>query len=302
VPTNTSVAITFSAPVQLASLAGRIAVDGWNGRAYAWTPSAVGNRVTLAFARPFLPGETIRVALKAGIRGAGTELPNGFGWQFQVEATRGSATFVENSVPSLYGTNRFVALGDLDGDGDVDAFVVSGDFETGVTLMFNDGRGVFTAQAVGQPGLRTRVVLGDLDRDGDTDALTIGGSTFERWLNNGAGTFTVTRHASPLFTDFIDLGDLDADGDLDVFAVGSDLTGDEPRSFVWTWSNDGAANFNISEPTLTLWTGVDGALGDLNGDGALDAYLVGSRGDQVWFNDGSGHFTLGAQALERACC
>lgn len=296
VPTNSEVAITFSAPVQIASLTDRLVFHGSHGRAYPWTASANGNTVTLTFARPFLPGEAIQAIVNPGIRGVGPlELAYGMTWQFEVAAPRGSASFVENQVPSPFVANRFVALGDLDNNGVLDAFVVSGDFATGVTLLFNGS----TQQVVGETGLRTRVVLGDLDRDGDVDALTIGGSTFERWLNNGAGTFTSTPHASPFFTEFIDLGDLDGDGDLDAFAVGSDLTSDEPRSFVWTWSNDGAGNFSMSAPVPTFWTGVDGALGDLNGDGALDVYLVGWQGDQVWFNDGAGEFTPGAQGLER---
>jgi hypothetical protein len=39
------------------------------------------------------------------------------------------------------------------------------------------------------------------------------------------------------------------------------------------------------------------ALGDLNGDGFLDA-VVGNRGpDEIWLNDGQGNFTLDEQTL-----
>ncbi|MFT5327613.1 MAG: hypothetical protein ACI8P0_005505 [Planctomycetaceae bacterium] len=60
------------------------------------------------------------------------------------------------------------ALGDLDGDGDLDVFVAGGGTDNRV--LINDGFGGF--QDSGQPaGLSGRdVALGDLDGDGDLDA------------------------------------------------------------------------------------------------------------------------------------
>ena len=63
-----------------------------------------------------------------------------------------------------------VALGDLDGDGDLDAMV--GNYGQPNTVWTNDGNGTFTnsGQALGN-GYSWSVALGDLDGDGDLDAM-----------------------------------------------------------------------------------------------------------------------------------
>ena len=44
----------------------------------------------------------------------------------------------------------------------------------------------------------------------------------------------------------------------------------------------------------------DVALGDVDGDGDLDAYLVDASGGygHIWLNDGTGHFTDSGQSLD----
>src|SRR5262245_9036713 len=83
---------------------------------------------------------------------------------------RGSGPFV-NSGQSLAGeTGNDVALGDLDNDGDRDAFVAN-DFSTfgneANQVWVNDGQGVFTAGQTLGTSDGNAVALGDLD--GDTD-------------------------------------------------------------------------------------------------------------------------------------
>jgi hypothetical protein len=68
-----------------------------------------------------------------------------------------------------------LALGDIDGDGDLD-LLSSDSGSNKVSLCLNDGQGVFTPQASpAEPivgSLPTSVVLSDLDGDGDLDLLT----------------------------------------------------------------------------------------------------------------------------------
>jgi len=61
-----------------------------------------------------------------------------------------------------------VALGDIDGDGDLD--VVSANSDQGNRIYLNDGQGNFTDsnQALGDRDCRS-VVLADVDNDGDLD-------------------------------------------------------------------------------------------------------------------------------------
>jgi len=84
------------------------------------------------------------------------------------------------------------------------------------------------------------------------------------------------------------LGDLDADGHLDVVIPNGDHDASHPtRMFM----NDGTGQFTDSgqELVLTKWASV--ALGDLNRDGYLDAFVTNfGLPDQVWLNDGTGHF------------
>ena len=63
-----------------------------------------------------------------------------------------------------------VALGDVDGDGDLDAFVANSNQANRVWL--NDGSGTFTdsGQSLGDSS-SWAVALGDLDGDGDLDAF-----------------------------------------------------------------------------------------------------------------------------------
>ena len=65
-----------------------------------------------------------------------------------------------------------VALGDVDGDGDLDAFTAVNS-QISNRLFLNDGTGVFTdsGQEIGQVGGNVDVELGDVDADGDLDAV-----------------------------------------------------------------------------------------------------------------------------------
>jgi len=85
-----------------------------------------------------------------------------------------------------------VALGDVDGDGDLDA-VDASPGSPGSRVWRNDGGGTFTdsGQSLGNqfsPG----VSLGDVDGDGDLDAFMANGWMIpsQVWLNDGSGTFT----------------------------------------------------------------------------------------------------------------
>ena len=112
-------------------------------------------------------------------------------------------------------------LGDLDGDGDLDAFVGCGGSEPD-RVWLNDSTGQFEDSGQTLGGTYTATVsLGDIDGDGDLDAF-VGGreDTVDGvlWLNDGNGRFFRSSqdfghayHGA--------LADLDGDGDLDLFAA-----------------------------------------------------------------------------------
>jgi Lamin Tail Domain/FG-GAP-like repeat/Bacterial Ig-like domain len=204
--------------------------------------------------------------------------------------TNGQPAFTSNSIPSL-GSTAGVALGDLDGDGDLDAFTANYDGLPELVYL-NDGSGNFTIGSTLGGKNSLGVALGDLDGDGDLDAIvstdsSVNGFYSDIYLNNGNGTFasggTVSENVrgSP----DVALGDLDGDGDLDAILANTSTAAEE------VCLNNGDATFSVSE-FGGGWS-TDVALGDLDGDGDLDAFIINENDepDDVYLNNGSGAFT-----------
>ncbi len=185
-----------------------------------------------------------------------------------------------------------VALGDLDGDGDLDAFVANGSQgEQTNAVLVNDGAGNFAIKEQ-DLGFGMGVALGDLDGDGDLDALVTDWNTPAGiWLNAGdgkfrdSGQFLINGEASGSA-----LGDLDGDGDLDIY-----LAQDGANS---VWLNDGTGIFYDTSQRLGEAITDDVYLGDFDGDENLDA-LVGGWDEhaRLWLNDGYGDFADSGQNL-----
>ncbi len=189
------------------------------------------------------------------------------------------------------GNSEAAALGDLDGDDDLDAFLANsghldefGDMVEfdGNEVWFNDGQGAFTDSQQQLGSQRSyAVAVGDLDGDGDLDAFVGNRGPDEIWWNDGQGQFTQDeqRFGDDL-TRYVYLADLDQDADLDVF-LGSDRRG-------VIWLNDGRGQFSQSDQHLNYSGRHALTLGDVNGDGAIDVVAGKLTGAIVWLNDGAG--------------
>ncbi|MEC8560623.1 MAG: FG-GAP-like repeat-containing protein, partial [Planctomycetota bacterium] len=96
----------------------------------------------------------------------------------------GAGTFTDSGQAFGKSSSYSVALGDLDGDGDLDAVVAN--FGAPNTVWTNDGTGTFTdsEQVLGN-GQSYSVALGDLDGDGDLDAKVANSSEANAvWTND----------------------------------------------------------------------------------------------------------------------
>jgi hypothetical protein len=208
----------------------------------------------------------------------------------------GSGSFsAQPTTPTFGGRNSIaIDLGDLDGDGDLDAVVanIGSDPES---VWLNNGAGIFTSHPITptfEAGEATDITLGDLDGDADLDAvIATYNQTESVWINNGIGGFS-PNPAQPTFGSgysyAVALGDIDSDGDLD--AVFANYIGQAEH----VWVNDGQGVFSPHPVKSTFGGGysLDIALGDLDGDGDLDAAVVNGLdgAETVWLNDGSGIF------------
>jgi hypothetical protein len=192
------------------------------------------------------------------------------------------AIFVDTGQ-SLGGTNtNAVVAGLLDGDDDLDVFAANG----GANIVWlNDGNAQFTdnGQLLGSASSQD-IALADLDDDNDIDAVVANDSSPNQvWLNDGFGNFTAGQTMIGNQTRGVAVRDLDMDMDQDIFFVnegGSDEV----------WFNDGTGNFTNTGQSLDANAGFDLDLGDLDGDGDLDAFVANGSAsnypDTVWINQG----------------
>jgi hypothetical protein len=294
-PVDASVSVTYDqdmnpATVNPQTFAVHARQTGW----LTETLSVNSGTITLDPVNPFHVGELVQASATTGLHSLGGEAPlEPTVWQFNTAPWGGNAYFHPAQSWANAG-NRDAALGDLDGDGDLDA--VTSRCDEWITVLHNDGSASFTqAQQIALPvaSCILAVRLGDLDGDGDLDAFLVNynGTSEDRiLLNNGDGTFSLSSEIVPsIYNVYGELGDLDGDGDLDVIVTAGGF--DQGR--IRTWMNDGAGGFTLGSEFDTGYEHTGVALGDLDGDGDLDALSTGWYGtyNKVWLNDGTGAFS-----------
>lgn len=220
-----------------------------------------------------------------------------------------SVNFVDSGqelVPDVNDDHPYLSadaeLADVDGDGDLDALVLSHRSYGVVDLWLNDGIGRFRDSGVRIGGgfYVWDFSIDDLDGDGDLDVLLEfpggGGGKYPEgypcvWLNDGSGGFSSTGQLFQHLRHWA-VGDIDNDGDVDAVTLLT-VPRTNIRSGFSTWYNDGTAHFTMSDDSFgsgSRYANLE--LGDLDGDGDLDAILISSIWGpaEVWFNDGQGLF------------
>ncbi len=207
------------------------------------------------------------------------------------------------NIPAVFAVTTGVALGDVDGDGDLDAYVGTAASAAGTAgqdhLFRNGGAAVFTDVTTASlpvvVDFTLAVALGDVDVDGDLDAFVANAGQNRLHLNGGTGTFTDvtgTNLPSLLGTSrAVSLGDVDGDGDLDAFIGRYGSGGDQNRLYL----NSGAGIYtDATAANLPALLGITLAvsLGDVDVDGDLDAWIGNwQQQNRLYENGGTGIFT-----------
>ena len=200
----------------------------------------------------------------------------GFGW-VRVLLGRGDGAFSTTPEYPIGGEAGMSALGDLDGDGVLDLATANGT----ASVLLGKGDGSFAPHRdFATTEASYAISLGDLNGDGRLDLVTAtpSGDAVSVLLNQGEGLFvTKGDYATDKQPASLALGDLNGDGILDVVTANNDSNQPHWRSSmsVLLGTGDGSFAPHVDYPTGTISFAV--ALGDLNGDGKLDA-VVGNFG------------------------
>ncbi|MBZ5701418.1 MAG: FG-GAP-like repeat-containing protein [Acidobacteriia bacterium] len=230
-----------------------------------------------------------------------------------IQKTAYSTDFARSSLVPLFGPS--VAVGDYDGDGLPDLYVVN---PAGTNHLFhNNGDGTFTdvteKSGVAGPGASLSAAFADYDNSGKSSLFVAGLGGVRLYRNNGDGTFTdqTQKAGLPAAPGELDtsavLFDADNDGFLDLLVTAYTDLNSPPQKEAFLFPDDfagAAVRFyrNNGDGTFTEMTraaGLASASGrvrkalfaDFNNDGFQDLLFVRDDGPPLLYTgQGEGKF------------
>jgi hypothetical protein len=203
------------------------------------------------------------------------------GWLENLDG-RGQSMLLHPVETSFTGDAWATAVGDLDGDGDLDII--------GDERVYLQQDGTWEPQDLNQGGELYLVEAADVDGDGDLDVVARRGASIVWFVNDGGDAtdwtteVTITSGSGITFA----LADLDGDGDVDLATA-------------TPWDDEVAVHFNDGSglfwTEVVLATDVDNAsdivVADLDGDGGSDLLAAAEYDEELraWHGDGAGGFS-----------
>lgn len=190
-----------------------------------------------------------------------------------------------------------MAVGDLDGDGDLDlVFPEQGNTDGDISWYENINGKLYRHQLYAELKGARIPRFADVDNDGDKDIfLTVSSELGEEedelilFENLGNNNFFNWRLSDSLdYAADVEPADIDGDGDLDVFVSARDA-----NDLVWLRNDGFKANWNTNliDANANQVLGIRSS--DLDTDGDADVVLCSNNDDKVfWYrNNGTGNFT-----------
>jgi cysteine-rich repeat protein len=288
--------VAFACAVSASSIAtANVHVSGANSPALNGTLAAVdaNTLVWTASNGQLFPGDTFDLTIGAGLRSLDNlDTAKPLVIQGYVAASAvGSGAFVARGAVNNTSVIDGAALGDFDGDGDLDLATRAG-------LFLNDGTGSFgtAVRTFGNADNLLSVQARDLDGDGFSDVIVEPvaglGQNQVRWgaATNPLSTSTsVTTAVSGQRT--ATFGDVDGDGDVDILTYGSSSFGTGTGVMELFKVTPGATR--TIERIGTIGAAMNGIarLVDLDRDGDLDIVQANIGLERLFLNDGTGAFT-----------
>lgn len=202
-----------------------------------------------------------------------------------ISLNQGGAFFGPKVLYPMPSSTYSLTVADFNGDGSPD---VATGHEQGVSIVFNQGGGTFSAPSSYPVDTPLRLTSADVNADGTPDLIACTYNGFSVLLNQGGAFTTVVDYPLGWGPQAVASGDFTGDGKPDIALLSSYGTN---TLLVLPNQGDGTFGPQSAYPTGSLPpAGFSGlAVGDVNGDAKPDIATVGD-GVSVYLNQGNGTF------------